>query len=155
MPRHLLALVRGQLERNEMLPRKLDRTGTNAHTSIGVHREPDCADQRLANHLPVVAKDVESFDAVDPERGKVDSITGTIKTFPNVLITRELGAARREKNTFSFESKMRQPLKEARFTAALTSASRANRTCIFFHVYARIRVNYRRLRIDLNVTPIR
>lgn len=82
--RHLLALVRGQFERNEMLPRKLDRTGTNAHTSIGVHREPDCADQRLANHLPVVAKDVESFDAVDPERGKVDSITGTIKTFPNV-----------------------------------------------------------------------
>lgn len=37
-PRHLLALVRGQFERNEMLPRKLDRTGTNAHTSIGVHR---------------------------------------------------------------------------------------------------------------------
>jgi len=33
--RFLLALVRGQFERNEMLPRKLDRTGTNAHTSIG------------------------------------------------------------------------------------------------------------------------
>lgn len=139
-----------------MLPRKLDRTGTNAHTSIGVHREPDCADQRLANHLPVVAKDVESFDAVDPERGKVDSITGTIKTFPNVLITRELGTARREEHVSSNRKCVVEtsPLKEARLTAALTSASRANRTCIF-HVYARIRANYRRLRIDLNVTPIR
>jgi len=66
--RYLLALVRDQFERNEMLPRKLDRTGTNAHTSIGVHCEPDCTDRRLADHLPVVAKDVESFDAVDPER---------------------------------------------------------------------------------------
>lgn len=66
--RYLFALVRDQFERNEMLPRKLDRTGTNAHTSTGVHREPDCTDQRLADHLPVVAKDVESFDAVDPKR---------------------------------------------------------------------------------------
>lgn len=51
--RYLLALVRGHLERNEMLPRKLDRTGTNAHTSIGVHREPGCTDQRV---LPTICR---------------------------------------------------------------------------------------------------
>lgn len=63
--RVFLLLFATAFERNEMLPRKLDRTGTNAHTGVGGARTPRarsrvCTDRRLADHLPAVAKDVES-----------------------------------------------------------------------------------------------
>lgn len=80
-PGTLLVLVRGQLERNEMLPRKLDCTGTNAHTSIGAHRESGCTNRYSCRPSADCGQGRRVFRCCWPE---VDSIIGTIKTFRNV-----------------------------------------------------------------------